>query len=278
MRDLDELLRVLGVSREELPDVLRRLEIPDRCPCDHKPRLLCVLRFGESGCEDRQNAGDCDCPLIPPPPCKHILKRKHKVSLSVWALLLLPSRPFHAKGDDYFEREATPKPARRIMCRMARIVRMAKRRKRMQCLYHPRDRWRAVAVDDKIKAGAQAKNTRNGALDPKNTTILAIGRTERAEQATPGYPREMWDVSSLRRLVEVKPLGDWQQGHLEQLYKALAHCRYDPKREGRRQRSEDRAIAAKRKPCLTADEAKRRLVAGELERRQPSKQSNGRAA
>lgn len=63
----------------ELSSYIRRLEIPD-CGCPCAP-LDC-------GCELRLAGKPCDCPVVLPPPCEHILSRQCSMPLETWVSLL----------------------------------------------------------------------------------------------------------------------------------------------------------------------------------------------
>lgn len=148
--------------------LLDRLDIPE-CDCDYTP-LPCDHHEDcdcGSGKKARLCCHPCDCPLLLPPPCRHVRKRLHDLTCRQWAELCLSLFP-----DEYAEPVRRGKPSRRLL-RAERVEVYALREALGLSLWNPRDRWIRQPVDDSIQEGPAAERINNGYLNPQQRLAAA---------------------------------------------------------------------------------------------------------
>jgi hypothetical protein len=144
-------------ARRELRLALEKLDIP-ACGCGLKAQPVC--RVSGSRCDSIAHAAscpvleledqielddraieraweacrcECDCPRVPPPPCRHVRKRDHGLSIESWAEALAEAWPKR-----YREPPLPPAPAVAIDS-AARVALMILRRRQGYALRHPDD-------------------------------------------------------------------------------------------------------------------------------------------
>lgn len=127
-------------------DPLKWLEIPEpgSCGCPWKPEKCdCV--------------GPCECPLIVPPPCCHVLAADHKVPFGEWLAMLADSPIAPGHIDSYVD-PPTPANPMFVMDRADRVRIMARRRREGDHLRHPDD----LNAEDFKRAGARVAKLKDG--------------------------------------------------------------------------------------------------------------------
>ena len=141
-----------------------KLDVPN---CDCPVLLSCPCGeacIGEAAKSCKHCRGECDCPpRLYQPPCIHVRKAIHYLTLEQWADFL--SETF-AGTQDHYEDPPTPERPGRAMTREARVELMAERVERGESLYHPDD---LIGGKEDLKVEVEVQRLRNGALDPEET-------------------------------------------------------------------------------------------------------------
>jgi len=161
-----------GAEREEWEGILRWMEVPDvevcrAAGCPAEPiRCFCWDACAPPD-DDESPAGPrgaCDCPVRPPPPCRHIRSRDHGLPVDKWAALLAEVWP-----DEYAERPRAETPVM-VLSREARVAILETRQAAGEALWHPGD-----LMPEDVEHLGQAVRLTEGNFQPRSAGLVVLG-------------------------------------------------------------------------------------------------------